>query len=226
MIRWPSGSGTLSARASGQMPSMPTPLAGAAATVLVAVPWKSRERGAARCRDVRARDLGVVDVDLRVDEADQRALGTDERRHLVADHEVAPARRGRERVGRGRLRVPAEPVRLGVVEQPAARSAAARARARGRGNEPGAAGDAARAVGARERATAAAHADDPGAGVRGGGGCAGVAGERDGRRRRRVPEAGGRRRRGSRGKRGEGDQRRQVDPSLHSASVVAKSRPA
>ena len=32
----------MSARAPGQMPSMPTPLAGAAATVAVAVPWKSR----------------------------------------------------------------------------------------------------------------------------------------------------------------------------------------
>ena len=37
----PFGSGTLSARAPGQMPSIPTPLAGAAATVAVAVPWKS-----------------------------------------------------------------------------------------------------------------------------------------------------------------------------------------
>ena len=69
VIRWPSGSGTLSARAPGQMPRMPTPLAGAAATVRVAVPWKSRERGAAGGRDVRAGDLRVGDVDLRVDDA-------------------------------------------------------------------------------------------------------------------------------------------------------------
>ncbi len=40
-ICWPFGSGTLSARAPGQTPSIPTPLAGAAATVAVAVPWKS-----------------------------------------------------------------------------------------------------------------------------------------------------------------------------------------
>jgi hypothetical protein len=42
VIRSPSGSGTLSARAPGQTPRKPTPLAGAAATVVVAVPWKSR----------------------------------------------------------------------------------------------------------------------------------------------------------------------------------------
>ncbi len=33
------GSGTLSARAPGQTPAMPTPLVGAAATEAVAVPW-------------------------------------------------------------------------------------------------------------------------------------------------------------------------------------------
>jgi hypothetical protein len=36
----PSRSGTLSVRAPGQMPSVPPPLAGAEATVEVAVPWK------------------------------------------------------------------------------------------------------------------------------------------------------------------------------------------
>ena len=36
-----SGSGTLSARASGQTPTIPTPLTGAAATEAVAVPWSS-----------------------------------------------------------------------------------------------------------------------------------------------------------------------------------------
>ena len=40
VMRLPSGSGTFSARAPGQMPSVPTPLAGAAATVAVAVPWE------------------------------------------------------------------------------------------------------------------------------------------------------------------------------------------
>src|SRR4051812_27574098 len=35
------GSGRLSARASGQIPMKPTPFCGAAATVAVAVPWKS-----------------------------------------------------------------------------------------------------------------------------------------------------------------------------------------
>src|ERR1700754_4130679 len=41
LISVPSGSGTLSVRAPGQIPIVPTPLAGAAATVAVAVPWAS-----------------------------------------------------------------------------------------------------------------------------------------------------------------------------------------
>src|SRR3954447_12554357 len=41
VMRLTSGSATLSTRAPGQMPRMPTPFAGAAAAVLVAVPWKS-----------------------------------------------------------------------------------------------------------------------------------------------------------------------------------------
>jgi hypothetical protein len=45
VIRWPSGSGRLSVRAPGQTPSMPTPFAAAAATVVVAVPWKSPSAG-------------------------------------------------------------------------------------------------------------------------------------------------------------------------------------
>ena len=155
VIRSPSGSGTLSARAPGQMPRKPTPLAGAAATVVVAVPWKSRTSPSLGRRDARAGDLRVADVDPRVDDRDQRAGRRHGGRDGVADDEVAPAREGGERVGRGRLRAwrrggSARRSRAGRARA-APRASAARAAAR---DEEGAAGDPLAAVGAGERAAA------------------------------------------------------------------------
>ena len=112
------GSGTLSARAPGQTPAMPTPLAGAAATEAVAVPWAIVDRVGRGRRDVAADELRVRGVELRVDERDQRARRGHrrDRQRRVGDHRAPVVGRGGQRVvGRGQ-RHP-ERVRLRVHEQ-------------------------------------------------------------------------------------------------------------
>ena len=92
------------------------------------------ERLAARRRDVARRELRMRDVELGVDERDQRAGRRDRRRReRRVDDAVAPGRGGRERVGRGRLRARRVAVGLGVARAGRARrrsAASARAPAR------------------------------------------------------------------------------------------------
>ena len=141
-----------------------------------AVGRRGRDRARWRCRGSRAarRRRVVVMFEpaisgwstsiMRVDERDQRAVGRRRR--------AAPGRRRRSRAsapvgesgsGARRLGAPAEPVRLGVVEQAARRAARRRARARGRAATSQAPPAIRRAPWARASAAAAgARADDPG----------------------------------------------------------------
>ena len=165
VIRCPSGSGTLSARAPGQMPSMPTPLAGAAATVRGGGAVEVAQRGAAGGRDVRAGDLRVADVDHRVDQ--RRAAGCRARRRAATwspTDEVAPARAGPTA---GRAPAPGRCGRAGSARRSrAGREPPARRRARARGraatSQRAARRSAARRAARASAPAAGAHADDPG----------------------------------------------------------------
>ena len=120
--------------------------------------------------------------------------------------------------GAGAWAVRAEPVRLGVVEQPAraqrgGERARAAARRRARRGRRSASAPCARASPAAARPPRVPTIQVPRSA--GGGRGRGVAGQLDARRRRGVAQVGAQRRRGGRGQRGEGSQRRQGDPSLH-----------
>ena len=221
VIAWPLGSGRLSARAPGQMPRMPTPLAGAAATVETAVPWKSVTAGPPAVAMFEPASSRVADVDHRVDDADQRAGRGDGGRDRGADHEVAPPRLRRERVGRRRLGAPrragwARPRRAGRA--PAARRPGRRARSRGASQAVPAISRApcARAIRARGGA-AGARADDPGRRVRADGGGGDVAGQAHGRGGEGALEIGAERR--GRGR----DQRRRGQPAPPGRSDFSRS---
>ena len=214
------GSATFSARAPGQTPRLPTPLAAAAATAAVGVPWKSVSGWPPVVATFTDWELRMGDVELRVDERDQRARRGDRRRdeRRVDDPGSARARRRRA----GPARAPACAWSSGRARRSGAGPPrAGRRRARGRRarlvrQAPPAMCRAPWARAIRVAARPGLRADDPAGrvGLHGRGG--GVAGQGDRRRSVGAAERGG----GGRGggaRRDEGGQRREQVPSLHPA---------
>ena len=190
--RMTAGSGTLRARAPGQTPSVPTPLAGAAATSAVAVPWRSVSGWPASDVMFGPRS-GWVGSSWESTSAISGLLGptgggtwppTTWSRHQASGESGSSA---------GRLRPAAEPVGLGIREQPARPQCGGEPSGPPARDEPRAARDRLGAVGAgdpRRGARPRADADDPGPPVRLGRGRRGVARQHDPGRRDGVAGRG------------------------------------